>query len=119
MATTPQSRKAKGRRLQQEVRDLILEHFKELEPDDVRSTPMGVSGPDLMLSPKAKKILGISPEMKNQEKISIWNAIEQCEKNSQDLIPILVFKKNRSKNYVALEFEIFISILKELYELKK
>ena len=36
------SAKAKGRRLQQQVRDLLLERFSpELEPDDIRSAIMG------------------------------------------------------------------------------
>ena len=43
------SAKAKGRRLQQKVRDLLLETFTELQPDDIRSTSMGVSGEDLQL----------------------------------------------------------------------
>jgi hypothetical protein len=33
----PRSAKAKGRRFQTEVRDLILESFPILEPDDVKS----------------------------------------------------------------------------------
>lgn len=32
------SAKNKGKRLQNAVRDLILEHFPQLEPDDVVST---------------------------------------------------------------------------------
>ena len=38
------SAKNKGKRLQNKVRDLILEKFNQLEPDDVRSTTMGDSG---------------------------------------------------------------------------
>ena len=44
--------KNKGKRLQNDVRDLILETFKQLEADDVRSTTMGDSGEDILLSPK-------------------------------------------------------------------
>jgi len=33
----PRSAKNKGKRLQNKVRDLILEKFNQLEPDDVRS----------------------------------------------------------------------------------
>jgi len=71
MAKTVQSRKQKGRRLQQAVRDLILENFKELEPDDVRSTPMGVSGTDVQLSPAARRLFPYSTECKNTERLNI------------------------------------------------
>ena len=43
--------KNKGKRLQNKVRDLILEKFNQLEPDDVRSVTMGDSGEDILLSP--------------------------------------------------------------------
>ena len=41
--------KNKGKRLQNNVRDLLLETFTQLEPDDVRSTTMGESGEDIQL----------------------------------------------------------------------
>ena len=42
------SAKQKGRRLQQNVRDLLLEALSEyLEEDDIRSTSMGAPGEDL------------------------------------------------------------------------
>ena len=38
------SGKAKGRRLQNKIRDLLLEHFSDkLEQDDIRSQIMGMS----------------------------------------------------------------------------
>jgi hypothetical protein len=45
-----QSTKAKGRRWQQKIVRMILDCFPSLEPDDVRSTSMGASGPDVQLS---------------------------------------------------------------------
>jgi len=71
MAKTIQSRKSKGRRLQQFVRDMILENFDHLEPDDVRSTSMGAGGEDVLLSPAARKVFPFSVECKNVEKISL------------------------------------------------
>jgi len=62
------SAKAKGRRLQQKVRDLILETFSELEEDDVRSTSMGAGGEDVQLSPLARRKFPFSVECKNVEK---------------------------------------------------
>ena len=109
----PRSAKNKGNRLQNKVRDLILEKFNQLEPDDVRSVTMGDSGEDILLSPAARKLFPFSTECKNQEKINIWSSLEQAETNSGKHIPIVIFKRNRSKTYVALEFEKLLELLDE------
>jgi len=108
-----QSAKSKGRRLQQEVRDLILETFNELEKDDVRSTSMGASGEDLLLSPAARKLFPFATECKNQEKLNIWDSLKQAESNAGKHIPLLVFKRNRSKIYATIEFERLLELLDE------
>mgnify|MGYP001187986544 FL=1 len=109
----PRSAKNKGKRLQNKVRDLILEKFNQLEPDDVRSVTMGESGEDILLSPAARKLFPFSTECKNQEKLNIWSSLEQAETNSGNHIPIVIFKRNRSKTYVALEFEKLLELLNE------
>jgi len=105
------SAKAKGRRLQQKVRDLLLETFTELEPDDIRSTSMGVSGEDLQLSPAARKLIPFAIECKNQEQLNIWKSMEQAESNCEGLTPLLVFKRNGTKIYAALEISDFLNLL--------
>ena len=89
------SRKAKGRRLQNKIRDLLIEHFSdELEDDDIRCAIMGESGEDLKLSPAARKLIPYSIECKNQEKLNIWDSLEQAEENSNGHTPVLIFKRN-------------------------
>ena len=105
------SAKNKGKRLQNDVRDLILETFKELEPDDVRSTTMGDSGEDVLLSPAARKLFPFSVECKNQEKLNIWSSLEQAETNAGPHIPLLVFKRNRSKTYAVLQLDDLMNML--------
>lgn len=119
--TTIAARKSKGRKLQQLTRDLILETFKEdLEFDDVKSTSMGASGMDVQLSPAAQRLFPFSVENKNQESINIFAALAQAESNSTEkLKPLVVFKKNRTKTYAALEFTEFLKLLKELTDLRK
>ena len=107
------SAKNKGKRLQNNVRDLILETFTELEPDDVRSTTMGDSGEDILLSPAARKLFPFSTECKNQEKLNIWSSLEQAEDNAGKHIPLVVFKRNRSKTYAVLEIENLMKLLKK------
>jgi hypothetical protein len=107
------SRKAKGRRLQNKIRDLLIEHFSdELEDDDIRCAIMGESGEDLKLSPAARKLIPYSIECKNQEKINIWDSLEQAEENSNGHDPVLIFKRNRSKTYAVVELNNFLKLIK-------
>jgi len=106
------SAKNKGKRLQNTVRDILLETFNTLEPDDIKSAVMGDSGEDVQLSPAARKLIPYSIECKNQEKLNIWSSLEQAEKNSGDSKPVLIFKRNRSKTYAVLEIEDFIKLIK-------
>mgnify|MGYP000405730514 FL=1 len=106
------SAKSKGRRLQNQIKELLLESFKELEPDDVRSAIMGETGEDIKLSPAARRQIPYSFECKNQEKLNIWESLNQAEENSGDYPPVLIFKRNRSKTYAVLELEDFIDLIK-------
>jgi hypothetical protein len=106
------SGKAKGRRLQNKVRDVLLEHFSDkLEPDDIRTAIMGETGEDIKLSPAARRLIPYSFECKNQEKLNIWSSLEQADENSGDYPPVLIFKRNRSKTYVTVELEEFIKLI--------
>ena len=105
------SAKAKGRRLQNKIRDLLLEEFNELEPDDIRVAIMGETGEDIKLSPAARKQIPYSFECKNQEKLNIWSSLEQADENSGDYPPVLIFKRNRSKTYVTIELEEFLKLI--------
>ena len=107
------SAKNKGKRLQNDVRDLILETFTELEPDDVRSTTMGDSGEDILLSPAARKLFPFAVECKNQERLNIWDSLSQAEWNAGPHIPLLVFKRNRSKTYVAMNIDYLMELLND------
>ena len=107
------SAKNKGKRLQNDVRDLILETFQQLEPDDVRSTTMGDSGEDILLSPAARKLFPFAVECKNQERLNIWESLEQAESNAGQHIPLVVFKRNRSKTYISMEINDLMRLLSE------
>ncbi len=110
----PRSAKNKGKRLQNKVRDLILEKFNsKLEPDDVRSITMGDAGEDILLSPAARRLFPFSVECKAQESLSIWSALQQAESNAGKHIPLVIFKRNRSKTYAVLEFKELLKLLDE------
>ena len=110
----PRSAKNKGRKLQNLVRDRLRSVFTEtLETNDIESQVMGMSGEDIVLSPAAKKVIRYSFECKNQERLNLWSSLEQAESNCEDRQPVLVFKRNRSKIYVAIEFDHFIKLINE------
>jgi len=107
------SAKQKGRVLQQLVRDTILKFFPQLEPDDVRSTSMGASGEDILLSPAARKLFPYTVECKNVEKLNIWEAIKQARGFGQPHTELVIFKKNRENPYVALPLDKFMELVVE------
>jgi hypothetical protein len=112
-ANFPSTRKAKGRIAQKKIRADIIEHIK-IDEHDILSTPMGQTGCDLYLSPQAKRDFPYGVEVKKQETVAIWKWLEQCEYNAtkNDLIPLLVFSRNRSKTYAVIEWEHFLHLVK-------
>ena len=104
------SAKAKGRRLQQAVAAAIRERFN-LAPDDVRPAIMGESGEDIKLSTAAREKFPFAVECKNQERLNVWDALAQAEANAERGCPLLVFKRNRTRTYVALSFDDFMELV--------
>ena len=113
MAINTKACKAKGRRLQNRLRDLLREAFPQLEEDDIKSQTMGMSGEDIVMSPLAKRKIIYSFECKNKERLDLWPSLAQAEENCEDRTPVLVFKRNHSKTYVAFELEHFINLIQE------
>ena len=113
MAKNAKSSKAKGRRLQNYVRDILREIYCDsLQEDDIKSQTMGMTGEDIVLSPAAREIIPFSFECKNVERLQMWQAIDQCETNRPDYSsPAVVFKKNGKQAYIAISFEVFCDML--------
>ena len=110
----PSSAKGKGRRLQNFLKEKIYEYFPTLRNGDVKTAVMGESGEDIILSPAARDLIPYSFECKNQERLNIWESLSQAEDNSGDYTPAVVFKRNRTKTYIALELEEFLKIIGEI-----
>ena len=106
-----QSAKAKGRKLQQWVRDQIIEQL-EVHPEDIESRSMGAGGEDLIMSRAARERFPFSVECKNVEKLNVWDAYEQAKSNSNDYEPIVIMKKNQKKPLVVVDADFFISLFK-------
>ena len=108
----PQSAKAKGRRLQQEVRTKLIEEL-EIHPEDIESRSMGAGGEDLIMARAARAKFPYSIECKNQEKVNVWKAYEQCDANSKDYEPVVIIKKNNFKPLAVVDLEHFIKLHKQ------
>ena len=111
MIKAGRSSKAKGRRLQNLVRDKLREKFTSLEEDDIKSAIMGTVGEDIVLSPAARKVIPFSFECKNVERLQFWKTVEQAEGNSNGRTPVIVVKKNGRKPYIALPFDDWIELI--------
>ena len=112
MAISIQAAKAKGRKLQQLVRDAILAAFPELEPGDAISCPMGSQGQDIILSPAAKRIIPFSIECKARAKgfTPLYEALEQAERDD-GLMPVAIVKQDRRAPLVVMSLGDWLKLI--------
>ena len=113
MAKKIRSAKAKGRRLQNSLRDMLKEAFPTLEEDDIKSQTMGMSGEDIVLSPAARRIIPYSFECKNQERVQIWRALTEALGNAGGRVPVVVIKRNHTDPYAILDLNTFIDLIRD------
>jgi hypothetical protein len=122
------SAKAKGRALQNFVRDHVRRKYVKsctmcalnnckgykdpvhieglLQNEDIESRPMGSSGTDIILSPNAKRWIPYDIECKAQESLNLWSAWEQTVANTKSgRTPLLIIKRNRSEVLAVMRFE--------------
>ena len=81
-----QSAKAKGRRLQQWIRDVLIEKLN-IHPEDIESRSMGAGGEDLIMARAARELFPYSVECKNQEKINVWESYKQADETQKTMNP--------------------------------
>ena len=108
----------KGKRFERDVAKILNKKFET----NVRRTPMSggmsIKGDIIDINPDSV-LFDYHFECKNQEKLNIWKALAQARADKPiRKIPLVVFTKNHERDYVALELEDFMNILKELEDLK-
>ena len=106
------SAKAKGRKLQQWMRTLLIEKL-DVHPEDIESRSMGAGGEDLIMARAARAKFPMSIECKNQESVNVWKSYAQAAENSGEYEPVVVIKRNQSKPLVVIDAEYFVSMFKE------
>lgn len=107
------SRKAKGRRLQNWVRDELLSRFSKLTDGDIYCAIMGESGVDIKLSPLAKTLIPYSIECKNKETFKgIYDIMRQAQSNTKvTQIPLGVIKMNNTQPLAIVDAKHFLDLV--------
>lgn len=94
------------------MRDLILKTFPGLEPDDVKSTSMGVTGEDVQLSPAARKLVNYQIECKNKAKHAVYTHYEQAISHGERE-PLVILKMDRKQPLAVISLDHFMQLLKD------
>ena len=113
VATTPKSRKQKGKAFQNRVRQDLVDRLG-IDPGDILSTAMGQSGCDLYLSPAARAQFPFGVECKAQERIALPEWWQQCARNAaaEGLTPLLVLKQSRREPLAVLRWTDLLALLR-------
>lgn len=113
------ARKSKGRKLQQTVRDAVIESFPHLTKDDVRSTAMGQGGMDVQLSPLAGQSFPYATECKRNKAFAVYGPYDQASTNAGKYEPLLVIQGDRKKPLAIVDFFHFMELVKNVRETPK
>jgi len=96
------SRKAKGRLLQNLVRDKIQRLFPSLGKDDIRTSLMSENGADVkLISLMARKLMPYK---------TIYKHFAHAKRHG-NLEPLLVIKMNRKEPLAVIDLDHFIELL--------
>lgn len=91
----------------------ILSTFLDLEPDDVRSTSMGVTGEDVQLSPKARLRVPYQIECKNKATSQIHTYYKQAKEHGERE-PLVIVKMDRDIPLAIVSADHYFSLLQKL-----
>lgn len=94
----------KGARYERHIAKVLREHGYEAERGCQHAG--GKDSPDVK-----HNLTGLHIEAKKVEKLNIWKAMEQSERDAgEDEIAAVIFARNRTKDYIALPLEDFLRI---------
>ena len=111
------SAKAKGRALQDWVRDTLIKHFctsllYSTGESEIRCALMGEGGADIKISGRIKGSLPYQFECKNQEKYkNIYDAYDQARSHGGNE-SVVVIKMNHKKPLAIMDADKFIEMLR-------
>ena len=106
-----QSNKAKGRRAQQQVKEILHDYFSHLQDDDIDTATMSSNGNDIILSPRAKEDIPWDCEVKYGKQPPWRGGIDQAEENAGDgRIPLYLRREPYGDWYAVLRFEDLLDL---------
>ena len=111
------SKKAKGRRLQDWVRNNLVK-LCGVKPDAVRTAIMGERGVDVqLLTEEAKQLFPFRIECKNQEKFkALYEDYKQAQAHREQGEPLLIIKKNGEQPLAVVDAVYFMELIKNYNE---
>lgn len=91
----------------------IRKTFPQLTENDVRSTSMGASGKDILLSESALSLFPFAVECKNRKSMAVYADFAQCVANSEPpkALPLLVIKANYEEPLAIVKLTDFMEII--------
>ena len=108
------SAKAKGRRLQQRVRDYLRAVAgTRLDPTDIESVSMGVNGVDVILTKAARDLFGeLAIECKNVERLNAVGVFAEhlAKYQPQGKVCLMVHSRNFIEPRVTLLWSDFVRL---------
>jgi hypothetical protein len=113
------SRKAKARTAQNWVAEKVAKLLNLPWGKDcmIAAREMGQTGVDIRLVGEARNRFNWSVEVKNQEKVNLFSAIDQAKENQmKDTNWLVILKKNRSDYIAVLNADVFFDLLALLPE---
>lgn len=102
------SAKAKGRRLQNWVKEQLIKTV-DFAPQDVKTAIMGESGPDVYITGQGAQCFPYHIECKSRNKFSVYSIIENI-KNVRG-VPLLVIKEDSKSPLVVIDAKHFFEVL--------
>lgn len=123
MTIKTQSAKAKGRNLQNHVKNRILKTFLWLGEGDIESCSMGSSGVDIKMSPAGRNALPVSIECKKTKKTPNRSELKQAKANAyEETIPAVVWCPHGhglDKSLIIFDFDEFLKWYKKHMDIEK
>jgi len=106
----------KGKRYERDIARYLTDKFRI----DVRRTPnsggLSIKGDIIGLSGILSRF---EFELKNQEKLNIWKALQQVRDYCMYKTPLVIFTKNNEDSYVAIQIDEFFNLLLEIEQLEE
>lgn len=116
------SRKAKGRRLQQKIREDLrsIGEAYGLEADDIESRQMGGAGVDIVLSPAARRVFPFDVEAKNCESLNVVKVFRDhhTKYSKTKNLKMVIHAKNHCEPMITVRWKDFLKLYSAYLKVK-